>query len=132
MRESLTHTSCFLFFRIAKHYMCKINHLALFRVCIDGRQKQKIEHTLPLLVAGSVEAPVGEELKRRDDELAGPGRRAILVSTDRRSAVLAAAAISPWQHRPTDPIFDSSWRLEVMMVNPRKQRTTASPLPHAN
>ena len=97
-------------------------------------REQKVQHTLLLLVAGGVEAPVGEELKRRDDELAGPGpgRRAILVSTDRRSAVLAAAAISPWQHRPTDPIFDSSWRLEVMMVNPRKQRTTASPLHRAD
>ena len=109
MRESLTHTSCFLFFRIAKHYMCKINHLALFRVCIDGRQKQKIEHTLPLLVAGSVEAPVGEELKRRDDELPRHGRRAILVSTGRRSAGLARLPCL-WQHRWTDLRF-----VEVMV-----------------
>ena len=55
-----------------------------------------------------MEAPVGEELKRRDDELAGPGpgRRAILVNTDRRSGVLDAAAIVLGNtDRPTDLQF---------------------------
>ena len=93
---------------------------------VDETENEK--HTL-LLVAGGVEAPVGEELKRRDDELAGPGpgpgRRAILVNTDRRSGVLDAAAIVLGN---TDrPIFNSLWGIEMMMMNPRKQRRTASP-----
>ena len=83
---------------------------------VDETENEK--HTL-LLVAGGVEAPVGEELKRRDDELPRHGRRAILVSTGRRSAVLARLPC-PWQHRSTDLRF-----VEVM-VNPRKQPRTTS------